>query len=371
MSKPKSKLLFIVQLPPPVHGVSMMNKITVESTLINQEFDCLTLPLIFNKNLKNIGKVSFGKIFKFIHFYLKLVKALIYFKPNLVYFTMTPTGPSFYRDALIVWITKCFKPQLILHLHGKGINNKIKSSKFHRAFYNKIFHNTHVIHLSKSLKKDLENVSTSYFSYVLPNGIKEGSFKDQNSNPDKKAPSILFLSNLAENKGVYTLLDAAKILKNKSIPFYLNFVGKETKVISANDFNSKVKQLGLEGRVKYLGPKYDEEKNCVLSEADIFAFPTYNDCFPLVILEAMQAGLPIISTYEGAISDIIEDGRTGYIIDYKDPITLANKLQYLIDNPEKREFFGKNAVDRFQKNFTLSQYENNLHKILLRIDGYN
>lgn len=367
----KSKLLFIVQLPPPVHGVSMMNKVTVESKLINREFDCLTLTLIFNKELKNLGKISISKIIKFISFYIKLVKVLIRFKPNLVYFTLTPTGPSFFRDTIIVWLVKLFNTQLVLHLHGKGIKSKTKSSVIQKYIYSKVFHNSHVIHLSTSLKEDLMYLSKPFFSYVLSNGIKEEVYFEHSNRTESKKLNILFLSNLVENKGVYTLLEAARILKEKGLSFKVKFVGKETKSISIADFNSRVKLLGLEDLVHYLGPKYDSEKNAILLQADIFAFPTYNDCFPLVLLEAMQAGLPVISTFEGSIPDIVQDEETGFIINYKDAVLLADKLEELIENPIKRKLFGQNAKQRFKENYTLNQYEKQLYAILQKINGYN
>ena len=371
ISKPQSKLLFIVQLPPPVHGVSMMNNYTVHSKLINSHYECHTLPLSFNDSIKDIGNVSFNKLIKFAQFYFKLARILLFLKPDLVYFTITPTGFSFYRDAFIVLLVKLTKGKIVLHLHGKGIQKETNKSKVKRYIYNNIFHNTHVIHLSKSLKTDLTNLEPSFKSYILPNGILEDSADDvpfQVNKNQEHPPKLLFLSNLAENKGVYTLLDAAKILKDRGVGFSLNYVGKETQAISVKDLTSKIKQYGLEGHVQYLGPKYDNEKKALLNSSDIFAFPTYNDCFPLAILEAMQAGMPVVSTVEGAIPDMIVDGEDGFIINHNEPHTLADKLQELITDPIKRTRFGVQAKNRFQQNFTLTQYEANLYRILLEIE---
>ena len=72
--------------------------------------------------------------------------------------------------------------------------------------------------------------------------------------------------------------------------------------------------------VLYLGKKYGEEKNEEYDNADVFVFPTYyyNECFPLVLLEAMEHAVPCISTREGGVSAIIDDGVNGFICKQKD-----------------------------------------------------
>ena len=86
--------------------------------------------------------------------------------------------------------------------------------------------------------------------------------------------------------------------------------------------------------MRYLGPVAGGEKGEVLRCADILAFPTYNDAFPLVVLEAMGAGLAVVATPEGAIPDMVRDGDSGILVPHHDPAALADALQRLLDNPE-------------------------------------
>lgn len=362
------KILFLVQLPPPVHGVSMMNEITLNSPEIIRLFDIQIVSLNYAKDLKGLGKFSFEKALSFFRIYGNIIKQLVSFKPDMVYFTLTPTGNSFYRDVLIVILLKLSKAKIIYHLHGKGIYNKTKNSKTLRIIYRWVFKHTHVIHLSENLKKDISQVNNKVKSYIIPNGIKRLNCVNEKRGNDKPK-KLLFLSNLVENKGVIMFLFACKFLKANNIPFDANIVGRETTLISEQDIKDKITELNLDKEVTYLGPKYDNEKEAILENSEIFVLPTYNDCFPLVLLEALKYGLAVISTNEGAISEIIDDGKNGYIVEKKSQEQLNTKLKELILDERKILEFSKNSREKFNKYYTTEIYEKNMLSVLNNISN--
>ena len=101
--------------------------------------------------------------------------------------------------------------------------------------------------------------------------------------------------------------------------------------------------------------------------ADIFAYPTRQDAFPLVILEAMNFGLPIISTKEGAIPEIIENGITGFIIEKGDSKDLAAKLEILIENESLRKLLGDAAKEKFLQKYTDECFQKNMKLTFMQI----
>lgn len=118
--------------------------------------------------------------------------------------------------------------------------------------------------------------------------------------------------------------------------------------------------------VRYHGPKYGAGKKVFWNDADIFVFPTYyyNECFPLVLLEAMQHGIACVSTDEGGVPDIIENGQTGFISRRQDAEDLANKLELIIKDRIICKKFGKAGKERYEQLFTLECFERTMLECL-------
>ena len=200
----------------------------------------------------------------------------------------------------------------------------------------------------------------------LPNGVSAMSESPLFGRGRGEAPHLLFLSNLIPSKGVYVLLDACRMLHEQGLTFVCDFVGGETKEIDRATFEEAVKERGLQGIARYQGPKYGEEKERYFAEADIFVFPTfyYNECFPLVLLEAMQHRLPVVSSDEGGIPDIIQHGVNGYTVARKEAAPLAEALALLITNPAQRREMGEAGYARYQELYTLEAFE---HRFVERL----
>ena len=243
-----------------------------------------------------------------------------------MYLAPTVSKKGLYKDYLLILILKIFRAKKFYHLHNKGVSKR-KKSTFLDFLYSSFFKNAKVVLLSEKLYKDVEEFVDIKNVFICPNGIKDGVVSiNRKQNKKKERLNLLFLSNLITSKGVYVLLDACKELLNKKVEYTCNFVGGEGD-ISKEQFSQKVKELNLENNVFYLGKKYNEEKKEIFLNSNIFILPTFyhNECFPLVCLEAMMYGLPVISTSEGAISDIIEDNKTGFVVQKKNYKELADK----------------------------------------------
>lgn len=98
-------------------------------------------------------------------------------------------------------------------------------------------------------------------------------------------------------------------------------------------------------------------------------FPTfyYNECFPLVLLEAMEHGLPCISTTEGGIPGIVDDGKTGFLVPKHDVAVLADKILLLLNDSVLHSNMGKVGREKFEKEFTLEVFEKRMTWILEHI----
>ena len=126
-------------------------------------------------------------------------------------------------------------------------------------------------------------------------------------------------------------------------------MGGETVEINAARFDNEVKSRGLSSQVVYHGKKYGKDKATFFEQANIFVFPTYNETFGLVNLEAMEYKLPIVTTDEGGIPDVVKNGENGLIAKKKDAVSLADCMEKLLEDKDLREKMGENRLSKVQK----------------------
>lgn len=362
----KPKVLFIMHMPPPVHGAAMMGQYIHDSKLINDEFECSYINPSLSGSVASVGKVNFSKIMAMFKNILSIVKSVVREKPALCYYTPTSDGWGIYRDLLVVSLLKLLGRKVIFHMHNKGVKCYSENHAMARFAYKRIFKNVKVILLAETLYVDVKKYVPRENVYICPNGIPETLAEKPVASRHNDAPHLLFLSNLLVEKGVLVLLDALKILKDRGCQFVCDFVGGETVEINASSFQIEVDRRGLNGLAIYHGRKYGEEKRHVYEETDIFVFPTFyhNECFPLVLLEAMEYKLPVVTTNEGGIPDVVNDGENGFIVEKRNPLSLADCIAVLINDKCLREKMGEDGYRKFKEHFTLKHFEENLVEIL-------
>jgi len=360
----KSKILFILHYPPPIHGSSIVGKQIVDCEIINNTFSCEYVNLTTSYDVDEIGKLGLIKYIRLLKIYLVVLFKLITHRYDLCYLAITVTKGGILKDSPLVFLCKVFGRKVIIHQHNKGVS-LFQNIKLFDVIYKLVYRNVKVILLSWYLYPDVSKYVNKKDVFICPNGVKPNN-KVTSDKLVNKVPQILFVSNLIESKGCYILLEACKILKDKGLSFNCNFVGAATKAISKEEFIEQIDLRGLSKNVFYLGPKYGEEKNAIFEKSDIFVFSTsyHKECLPLVLLEAMQFSLPVISTFEGGIPDVVEDNVTGFLVPGKEAVALAEKLEILISNPELCKKMGKAGNQKYLNSFTLEHFEKNIFNIL-------
>lgn len=357
------RILFIAPLPPPVHGSAIVSQQIKDSKLIGDSFRCDWVNLSTSRSMDEIGRRNPIKIWRFLSSLFATFGKLLTHRYALCYLAITCHGGGFLKDAPFVLLCKLFRRKIVIHQHNKGMSAVVERLPY-SWLLPLVYHNAKVILLSWHLYPDIERVVKKEQVIICPNGIPQTNSETIVRN--NEVPHLLFLSNLIISKGVYVLLDACKILKEKGVDFICDFVGGETAEIDSELFNIEVNHRGLGTRVIYNGRKYGADKESFFKDADIFVFPTYygNECFPLVLLEAMQYQLPIVTTNEGGIPDVVQDGVNGIICERQNAESLAAAIEKLLINPALRRQMGEAGYEIFRQKFTLEKFEHRICECL-------
>jgi len=350
-----------MQLPPPIHGASAVNKSIQDSAPINSAFLTHHNNISPAKNLSDIGKLSITKIISFFGIFITSIRTYFQFKPDLVYLTLSPHGLAFYKDGLIAITVKALGGKLVFHMHGKGICDEAKKSWLKKKIYRIVFKDVSIIHLAESLFYDVEDVrDKSKPITAIANGIAP---LDKNSTgPKAEIFTFVYLSNLIRSKGADILVRAAGMIPAEyQGRFQVKIIGKPSDAQYAAEIEQIIAKNPY-GNIKLLGPKYGQEKIRELTTSHVFVLPTRfkNECFPLSILEAMAAELAVISTNEGAIPEIIDPGVTGDIIETCTSEELAKVMTKYIESPEYSASCAKASKAKFDTNYTQQIFEENL-----------
>jgi len=306
---------------------------------------------------------------KFFQLCFSLIGIIIKKKPDLVYFSFMPVGKGLYRDAVFALIMKLFRRKIIFHIQNRGIS-KNAGKKLFKLLYEWIFNNTTIIHISKKLIKEefsFLNLRNTKF-YVVVNGV-EGISPEIKRAPKSDKIHLLFLSNFFVEKGIFDLLEVYENLCLINENIHLSIVGAPTGNVE-NDIKDYILNRKLiTDKITYFGPLYGKDKQQVLINSDIFVFPSYfpEECFPLSILDAMAAGLPIVATHIGAIDEIIRENENGFIVEPRDKSAMKEKLQLLIQNEDLRFRMGQEGIKIFNNYYTIPVFEHNMNEILNKL----
>ncbi len=356
------RVMLVGVVPPPVHGQSMATQALFDADL--SPLEKIIVPIRSSKSLNSVGRFSFRKSLGLIAIISSVWWKWIRKRPSVLYYTAgSGAWVPFARDFLFLSLCRPLFRKTLIHYHSGNLVEFLERSKFRTALGKYIYgRGAWTLRLGEFCPAPFYEGNRRF---DVPNGISVP--ENLPTRTSSETFRILFLGNLFEDKGVLDLISAVALLgiKFPKKSFQLSLIGgwpNET---------TKERALGalaaMPPNVHYPPPTpaYGAEKWKALAEHDVLAFPSYysSENLPLVIIEAMAAGLPVVASDWRGIPLLVKDQITGILFPPKDVVHLTNAFEDLSLNTHLRASLARCASKYYHASFTASAYIHRLSKI--------
>ncbi len=282
---------------------------------------------------------------------------------NIQYINVHYPGVSCFVFALLRR-TRLFRGKLVLSFHGSDARAAANLHGLSRSVYDWSLRNADtIVTVSHELARAIAACTrgTEAKLTVVYNGIELETFRSafdatNVSRPMKPNRIAICVSSFDLKKGVDILLHAFAEVAPKMLDVKLLIVGE-----SGDDDDALMAladQLGVSSRVEWRRNVSEKEVAAFLAAADVFVLPSRNEGFPLALLEAGAAGLPVVATRVGGVPELISHGDNGLLVAPEDPAAMAAALQRLLDDPASAQMGARlrQAVELFTWNATYRGY---------------
>jgi glycosyltransferase involved in cell wall biosynthesis len=305
----RPSVITVGAFPPPVHGMSVVNA-NVSQQLVELGYEAARFdhsPGALSSETQRTVRRALHILYLVAKYALALGRA----KPRFTYMSLSGGKGQLY-DGLFLSIAALFRQQVYLHHHSFAyitryalITRWVKLAATNR---------THHIFLTESMRTGFEN---NYGQVGRSSVISNVAFVDipDRVNPRPLLNKVVFFSNVSEDKGLGEFLATAALASQtpKAARLRFQIAGPVMPPLTEEKLRERIAELC---NVEYLGPVYGEQKTAFLESSDVLLFPSryVNEAEPLVLLEALAYGIPVIALRRGGVSEMLTE-PFGVVID--------------------------------------------------------
>ena len=365
-SEHSPRILVIGPTPPPYNGVSVVMD-TLLSSDIAKKFELVLLDTADRRGLTNVGRFDWHNVTLALRHGLAFLWLLIPRRPDIIYIPIAQGTLGYLRDCLFLVPSRLLGHRVIVHLHGSDFRefyqrSSVLMKKLIRWTLGKVRRG---VVLGESLRGVFAGLVPADRVAVVPNGIEPVPAVGDKAPLVSVRPGgyrqILYLSNLIRHKGFIDVLHTIPLVLREEPKTRFILAGDLVYPEEIQEARGFIGRNHLHGFVKMPGVVVGDEKARLLHESTLFVFPPITpEGQPLVILEAMSAGLPIIATPQGAIPEMVADGENGFLVPAEDPAAIADRILLLLHDEDLRRRMGEASRERFAERYTLDRWTKDL-----------
>jgi glycosyltransferase involved in cell wall biosynthesis len=356
----RPRALVVGPTPPPHHGVSIYLESFLASAAAREALDVVHLETADRRSLQNLGRLDAGNVALGVRHVAALVRRVHRHRPDVIYFEISQNAWAYLRDATWMAVAAAARVPLAVRLSGSDFRRfGLESGPFVRRLVAASARSwTRAAVLSHSLRGVLEPWIDAGRIDVVPHGIPDPFSAPERqarlaARPARPVRTVTVLGALHRPKGIFDFLDAAARLRRTNPGLRFLLAGAW---VSEADRAAALRIIatgGLGGAVELVGTVTGEDKLDLLLDTDLLVFPGVQpEGQPTVVMEAMSAGLPVVATDRGAVTDMVRDGETGLVVPAGRPAELAAAMASLAADPVRAAAFGAAGRQRFLARFT-------------------
>ncbi len=357
------RILIYGQLPPPFHGTNIMTQ-TFLRALKELGYQAKISSKRFSRRIEEVNKIKPAKAGRYFRYFWRFLSDVRQGDADLIVYFLSSQPAGLVAELPFVLFSQIFRIPYVLYLHTRGYGRLYSRSLLFRVIIKRVFHPASACFvLGERLKQEIQFFFLKKI-FILPNCIEEHDLPLRIS--VSEMTRVLYLSNISESKGILTLMESIPRVIQASPNMQFVIAGPWQDPAAKKAVFEFINGQGIQSFVKFLGPLYGKDKDKLLSSSDIFVFPSHYplEAMSLVVLEAMRAGLPVVTSDIGALPEVVLDGKTGFVIPPHDPESLAEKILRLAQEPRLRGQMGQESRKRFHDHFSFAVYKKRVGLIL-------
>jgi glycosyltransferase involved in cell wall biosynthesis len=245
-----------------------------------------------------------------------------------------------------------------LHVERRMLDQKIKAAAFAITISN----------FNKNVMIEECGEAMADKIFVVRCGVDVDQFKPNFKKEANRPFQIVCVASFEEVKGHQYLVEACKILRDRGVNFQCHLVGYGP---LRNQVIQQVNRLGLADCIVIHPPRPRQEIINMLTEADVKVLPSVptkqgkREGIPVVLMEAMACGLPVVSSQLSGIPELVENSRSGILVEPRDARGLSDALIQLYENPQLRRKMGEAGREKVVREFNLQKNAERLAKLFL------
>jgi len=291
----------------------------------------------------NIRGIFYG-VLDSIKRFISLLNLLYRTRPDIVYLTCAPSLGFVFRDCFYILFLRIFRIPSIAHLHGGHVRKFLYGNLLKKFIVRSALRSCKgVFVLTRETEKACREIFGGEKIIYVPNMYDDQAFSLHTPKIIRPVMTnqpirLLHVAWQAPEKGSLDIVESMKHVKSDVICEMVGMISTDFE----KTLKLKISEHRLENKIKILGQKTGEDLVKLFEKADIFVFPSHMEGFPMVILEAMAYGIPIIATDVGNIREMIgfdDDVSAGVLLDNSSKVNqlqLAHEIDNLISDYDKR-----------------------------------